>query len=288
MRNAYLFILLWSFFSWNVQAQYDHETILPGETGATLLTNLRLDYKPTIIASYDAARDNMFRTIYEEDDTVTCVYTGMKRYLPPSALSPRTVMFDNNSSVSMNTEHTYPQSKVLNEAGKADLHHIFPTRALANNGRSSSPFDNIPSGNIDKWYLGTTVLSSPPPAADIPFYSKQENNVAFEPRDDFKGNIARAMFYYYTMYKTEADGVDANFFNSQKNVLCQWHLDDPVDSMEWVRTSRIAPFQNNLVNPFVKDCTLPNRCNYCVQTCTPPNRISRQEDFGSFVTGQCS
>ncbi len=172
---------------------------------------------------------------------------------------------------------------MVGEAGKADLHHIFPTRALTNNGRGSSPFGEIATGSIDKWWRDDFVRTSPPPTSEAPFYSKQENNVRFEPRDDFKGNIARAMFYYYTMYKTEADGEDSNFFNSQKSILCQWHLNDPVDSMEWVRTSRIAPFQNGKVNPFVKDCTLPHRCNYCAQTCLPPNSIHRQEDYGLFL-----
>lgn len=280
MRFFYLFLVLGSLFALPTQAQYDHQDILPGQTGNTLLTNLKLNYKPTISVSYGTARDNMFKYIYEENDTVTCVYTGLKRYLPSNATSPRTVMLDNNSAVSVNTEHTYPQSKVLNDAGRSDLHHIFPTRALANNGRSTLPFGEIAVNSVDKWYRDANQLSSPPPVVEQPFYSKQHTGVMFEPRDDHKGNVARAMFYYYTMYKNEADGVDPNYFHQQKNILCQWHLADPVDSMEWVRTSRIAIFQQNKVNPFVMDCTLANRCNYCAQTCSPPNSITRQEDFG--------
>ncbi|MGH1338767.1 MAG: endonuclease [Aureispira sp.] len=280
MRNVYLLLLLGGLFSFTMQAQYDHQDILSGQTGTSLLTNLRLNYKPTISASYGTARDNMFRYIYRENDTVTCVYTGLKRYLPSNALSPRALMFDNNSNISVNTEHTYPQSKVLNSAGRSDLHHIFPTRALTNNGRSTLPFDEIAINSVDKWWKDANLSTAPPPTAEQPFYSKQNTNTSFEPRDDHKGNVARAMFYYYTMYKSEADGVDPNYFNQQKNILCQWHLADPVDSLEWVRTSRIAVFQNNRVNPFVMDCTLANRCNYCTQTCSPPNSITRQEDFG--------
>lgn len=114
----------------------------------------------------------------------------------------------------------------------------------------------------------------------MPLHSKQDNGILFEPRDDHKGNAARAMFYYYTMYRSEADAADPNFFHLQKATLCQWHLDDPVDSLEWLRTSRIAPFQNNRVNPFVMDCTLPQRCGYCATTCSPPNAISKQESMG--------
>lgn len=284
MRTVYLLLLLGGLFSFAAQAQYDHQPVLSGQNGTTLLTNLKLNYKPTIVVSYGTARDNMFRYIYEENDTVTCVYTGLKRYLPSNATSPRAIMFDNNSNISVNTEHTYPQSKVLNDAGRSDLHHIFPSRALANNGRSTLPFGEISPNNVDKWYIDDIQLTSAPPVVDQPLYSRQETNNMFEPRDEHKGNIARAMFYYYTMYKSEADGADPNYFNQQKSILCQWHLQDPVDSLEWIRTSRIALFQNNRVNPFVMDCTLPNRCNYCALTCSPPNSITRQEDFGLFLS----
>ena len=284
MRNASFVFLLCSLFSWNTQAQYDHQPVLSNQTGTPLLNNLRLDYKPTITASYGGARDNMFRQIYNENDTITCVYTGMKRYLPPNSTSPRTIMLDNNSSVSINTEHTYPQSKVLNSAGRADLHHIFPTRAQANSDRGSYPFDNIPNNRVDKWYLGANVQSNQPPTAMVPLYSRAENATRFEPRDEHKGNVARAMFYFYTMYRSDADGDDPNYFNLQKSVLCQWHLDDPVDSLEWIRTSRIALVQSNRVNPFVFDCTLPARCGYCTQTCTPPTiNVVQQENFGLFL-----
>lgn len=280
MQNVYLTLLLGGLFSFTMAAQYDHQDILPNQTGTTLLTNLRLQYKPIINASYGAARDNMFRHIYKENDTITCVYTGLQRYLAPNASNPRRVMMDNNSNISVNTEHTYPQSKVLNRAGRADLHHIFPSRALANNGRGTLPFGEISVNNVDKWYKNATMRTSSPPVAEQPFYSKQQTNVMFEPRDEHKGNVARAMFYYYTMYQNEADGMDANYFHQQKNILCQWHLADPVDSLEWIRTSRIATFQDNRVNPFVMDCTLPKRCNYCTQTCSPVVSISRQDDFG--------
>lgn len=278
MKKFY-FLLAFSWIFQSLQAQYSHQDILLGQTGSTLLNNLVLNYKPSSLPTYAVARDNMFGQVYEEDDTVTCVYTGLKRYLPPLA-DPTTAMFDSGSNISVDAEHTYPQSKTINEAGKSDLHHMYPTRAMANNGRGSLPFSVIPVNNIDKWYHLDQILTNAPAANVLHLYSKQENGVTFEPREDHKGNAARAVFYYYTMYKTEADAADPNFFNIQKTTLCQWHLDDPVDSMEWIRTSRIALYQNNRVNPFVMDCTLPQRCGYCTSICSPPNAITRQEEMG--------
>ena len=39
-----------------------------------------------------------------------------------------------------------------------------------------------------------------------------------------KGDIARTIFYFYTMYNNEAD---ANFFEVQKQQLKIWHEQDP-------------------------------------------------------------
>jgi len=280
MHKLYFFVLVSFFLIHELTAQYSHQDILLGQSGTTLTTNLRLNYKPSNLPSYSTARNNMYKYIDASNDTVTCVYTGLKRYLPSNATNPISVMLDNNSSISINAEHTYPQSKTINNAGRSDLHHIYPTRGAANNGRGSIPLGEISSNNIDKWYYKENTFTSPPAANILPLSSKQQNNVLFEPRDDHKGDAARAIFYYYTMYQSEANAADPNFFNLQKAKLCEWHLADPVDSLEWERTARIAPFQSNKVNPFVKDCTLPNRCGYCAMACSPPNSITKAEKMG--------
>ncbi|MBK9336242.1 MAG: endonuclease [Lewinellaceae bacterium] len=77
-----------------------------------------------------------------------------------------------------------------------------------------------------------------------------------------KGDIARAIFYFYTMYTAEALTADQNFFSLQRSTLCQWHDQDRADSTELVKTLRIAPYQENKPNPFVLDCTLARRM-YC-------------------------
>lgn len=279
MHHLYVLCIAILLISCPSIAQHSHQDILAGQTGNSLINALRTNYKPLSLPSYGQARDNMYKHVYRENDTVTCVYTGLKRYLPPLA-DPSTAMADNNSSVSINAEHTYPQGKTINSAGKSDLHHMFPTRAAANTGRASLPLGDIVPNNVDKWYFEATTRTSPPPANLLDLHSKQQTNVLFEPREDHKGNAARAMFYYYTMYQAEANASDPNFFHNQKATLCQWHLADPVDSLEWIRTSRIALFQNNRVNPFVMDCTLPERCGYCATACSPPNSISRQEEMG--------
>ncbi|MFN8329951.1 MAG: hypothetical protein U0T81_01815 [Saprospiraceae bacterium] len=43
---------------------------------------------------------------------------------------------------------------------------------------------------------------------------------------------------------------------------CVTGIQDPVDSLEWKRTFMISQYQDGKANPFVLDCTLPQRC-YC-------------------------
>jgi len=280
MNKLYLVFFTALFFNCQINAQFPHTDIYPGQSGVGLLNNLNLNYKPGNLPDYSTARFRMFKYIYPVNDTVTCLYTGLKRYLAPGSSDPIADMLDNNSSVSINSEHIYPQSKTTGEAGKSDLHHLVPTRSDANNGRASHPFGQIAASNIDKWYYDAQTLTSAPASNILPLSSKLQNNVMFEPRDDYKGNVARAMFYYYTMYKANADAEDPNFFNTQRARLCQWHLQDPVDALEWSRTDIIGFYQQGRVNPFVYDCTLPERCGYCSTVCIPTNAITREEDMG--------
>jgi hypothetical protein len=68
------------------------------------------------------------------------------------------------------------------------------------------------------------------------------------------------VFYFYTMYRAQANAADPNFFELQRPTLCQWIQQDPPDSAELRKTWRIAPYQDGKPNPFVVDCTLAARC----------------------------
>ncbi|MFO8145625.1 MAG: endonuclease, partial [Candidatus Syntrophosphaera sp.] len=68
----------------------------------------------------------------------------------------------------------------------------------------------------------------------------------FEPADESKGNIARALLYFNTRYYDSL---------VQQNVdmvpdLVQWHFADPPDSVEIARNEAIHGFQTNR-NPYV-------------------------------------
>ena len=247
-----------------ITALAQYEPVFPGQSGQELLTNLVTAYKPPILLSQAFARDTLFAKIYAYHDSLTCVYTGYKIYLNPTQ-DPTQDAF----AKGINTEHTFPQSLGAMNQAEGDMHHLYPTREEVNADRGNFPFAEIPDNQTQKWYYNGQEQSSIP-TSNIDQFSEWKAGY-FEPREDHKGNVARAMFYFYTIYKAQADAANSTFFDSQRQTLCAWHLLDPVDEPEWNRTWKIAKYQSNKPNPFVLDCTLPERC-YCAefnQPCTP-------------------
>ncbi len=244
-------------------AQYDGEDVFVDLNGDALKTALIQDYKSFNMLSYGDARDVVFGEIDIVNDTLTCVYTGYQVYLDP-ALDPTTTAFAQD----VNTEHTFPRSKGADDftLGHSDMHHLYPTLADANSARGNLPFAEILDSNTDEWFRNKSVRTSIP-TSNIDEYSEYRQNVAFEPREDHKGNVARSYFYFYTMYQNEADIADPNFFESQRAAMCEWHFADPVDKREWNRSKNIAAVQGN-ENPFILDCRLARLyCDDITQAC---------------------
>ncbi|MAE70202.1 MAG: hypothetical protein CME06_07000 [Gemmatimonadetes bacterium] len=243
--------------------------IFPDLEGSELLEALVDSYKPWSTPGYDDARDILYGDIDNDQDSLKGVYTGFTVYIDPWG-DPSDEAYQGG----IDTEHTWPQSKGANGQAKSDMHHLYPTRIQANGARGSDPFDELPDDLTDKWWRLDSFLTSIPGSL-IEEYSEQENDDdLFEPREDHKGNVARSMFYFYTMYKDEADAADASFFPRQKDVLGVWHSLDPVDSDEISRTNQIANHQSGRPNPFVIDTTLVRRAYF-------PTSIDAGEESGS-------
>ncbi len=235
--------------------------VYPALSGSALYQALVAHYKPTTVLNYANARDTMFARVYAvDDDSVRCIYSTHTLYLDRTQ-NPRQYLFQNGSPLGIGTEHAYPQSKGAGSGNaRSDMHHLFPARTPVNEARSNKPFANIPDEQTQQWFYKTFVLTSKP-VINAHLYSKS-NSDYFEPRQAAKGDLARAIFYFYTMYTSEALNADPNFFENQRPTLCQWHYEDRADSAELIKTWRIAPYQENKPNPFILDCTLARRL-YC-------------------------
>ncbi len=238
-----------------IQFSYS-EVIGEGLYGNQLFDYLNNNYQASNTLGYNNARDIMYSIIdIKAGNQLTGVYSGYTITLDLSQ-DPSTDAYNKG----INCEHTWPQSLGAgSEPMKSDMHHLFPTKSNVNSSRGNDPFDESIDSQTDKWYRNDYYIESIP-TQDIDEYAEKFNppnqeDERFEPREIQKGNTARAMFYFYTIYNTVAV---QDFWDLQYETLLDWHYYDLPDEVEINRTHSIASYQGN-VNPYVIDPSLVGR-----------------------------
>ncbi|MBC21768.1 MAG: hypothetical protein CMG54_02610 [Candidatus Marinimicrobia bacterium] len=230
----------------------NQETIGEGLQGQELIQFLVNNYKTSDVLSYNSARDALYGSIDNQNGTVKCIYTEFSVNNVPSN-NPRPIVYEGG----IDCEHLWPQSMYDGtQPMKSDIHHLRPCKINVNSSRSNKPYDESIDSQTQNWYWLDYQLNDPP-NQNIDKYSESATG-KFEPREEVKGDIARAMFYFYTMYSNEADD---DFFEIQKDILYQWHLNDSIEQSEITRTMEIANYQD-YPNPFILDETLVQRCYF--------------------------
>lgn len=258
MKKIY-FALIVSLISIPSLAQDD--LIAPELTKADLIDYLQQNFSVTSQKSYNAARDAMFEDIDGKSGQISCVYTGYT-----ISFTDRQDAQGSQAANDFNTEHIWPQSFFDSDLPmRSDIHHLYPTRVDVNGARSNFKFDEVPDQQTSTWYRDNSNQSSIP-SENIDEYSELLSGTSFEPREDLKGNVARSIFYFWTIYQDNSsittDGTDnLAFFESMKDVLLTWHQLDPVDSIEVSRSIEIEAVQGNR-NPFIHDTTLVRRAYF--------------------------
>lgn len=157
----------------------------------------------------------------------------------------------NGESSCYNREHLFPQG-LFNKGRpmKTDIFHVFPTDGKVNNKRGSFPFGEV----------GKTKWVSQNGSKLGHFKGTGYNGLVFEPVDEFKGDIARAMLYFATRYESYiprfkktpmTDGSREQTYSTWFiKVLMRWHKQDPVSAHERFRNDAACKYQKNR-NPFV-------------------------------------
>ncbi len=219
------------------------------------LTNLINPHNFVYYSNYDETMINLFET---RDTTggqkvVDCVYSGEKYlYTDPFNWSY------------MSREHTYCHSWMpTNPADGSgttpnnverkeynDQHHLFPAEfATVNATRSNFPLGIVVT--VSGTYLGAK------------WGQNSLGRFVFEPRDDHKGDAARAIFYMATCYNNtnNAFGVPQNWkfknpisgtitYGQDQDVLKAWHYQDLPSKWEIARNDFLDSLQGNR-NPFI-------------------------------------
>lgn len=209
--------------------------------------------------SYSAARDEMFMVIDNQrvngqgasSNQLEGVYTGQII----NGFSNRAAA----QNMGFNTEHVFPQSLFSsNLPMRSDIHHLFPTNSNANSQRGNLPFGTVSNPS---WQQG----------------GSKKNNSRFEPRDEHKGEIARAMMYFVLRYQDYS-----NFFAPQTTILRQWHRDFPPDDIARKRNDDIEAVQGNR-NPFVDYPQLEERITNFSANSQAPTRWALDRPDGAMV-----
>ena len=149
-----------------------------------------------------------------------------------------------------NREHIFPQG-TFNKAApmRTDIFHVFPSDGYVNGRRSNFPFGEV---NKPTW---TSSNGSKLGKNTTPGY----NGKVFEPIDEFKGDIARALLYFATRYEDRVSSWSHPMLNGTRDqvyatwfvkLLVKWHKMDPVSAHETHRNNIGEKFQGNR-NPFI-------------------------------------
>ncbi|MEM6316921.1 MAG: endonuclease [Bacteroidota bacterium] len=252
MQKKYILFLLII----NVHLLSAQSIIEPCQSGQFLVDALQANYIPDSTLGYGPARDTLYSKIDNVGQELSGIYTGFTVTLE-SGRDPSVSAFQNERG--LNAEHVYPQSKgARNEPGRSDMHNLYPSKVNVNSARGSCIFGDIDDDDTEFWFVLGEQLSQMPTSNRDEYSEKDEESCVFEPRESVKGDIARAVFYFYTIYQRQADNAAPNFFDLQKETLLAWHQKDPVDEKEIRRNELIASYQGN-ENPFVIDSTLARR-----------------------------
>ena len=230
-----------------------------GLTGAALKTKLsQIITSGHQTKSYDALDDEYPNSdkdsYYEKDGTVLDIYSEN-----PTETDPYVYQFGvkkcGNYKIEgdcYNKEHIFPQG-YFNKASPmvSDIHHIVPTDGKVNGMRSNFPFGNVGSSVSYTSKNGSKLGTS---------NSVNYSGKVFEPINEFKGDVARMIFYFATRYEAKLKDFDANDILTNTSfpgiqsweleVLKQWHTNDPVSQREIDRNNAAYTYQGNR-NPFI-------------------------------------
>lgn len=191
----------------------------------------------------------------------------------------------------INREHIVPQSLFSDKTPqKTDRHHLYVVDGKVNGYRSNYAFGECSAGTKGTCGNASTVKPSEGKATctnheygklgTSTFSEVQISDKVYEPKDEYKGDIARAIMYMVIRYATTdqckvgsgtgnlypvtawsgssncglmfSGSLSTNYGLSAygKALLLKWHRNDPVSAKEIARNDGVAAKQGNR-NPFI-------------------------------------
>lgn len=255
MRHLHIVILiLASTIAWAEPVKPGYYNNIDGKSDKNLKDALCAIIRPHTEIDYGSGKNHTWEVFYYADrDTVTGKCMDMYCDTWHVISNPGDV------ASGCNIEHSFAKSwwggsKTI--AAYKDCYHLNPSNSNANNERSNYPL-GVPTRDIK--YAGSLTIGkcSPAPHKDI---------YVFMPKDEYKGDFARAYLYMATCYGNELtwrmDNTGVGSYYAMDNssylefqqweidVLLAWHRQDPVSPKELQRIDAVSNFQHNR-NPFI-------------------------------------
>lgn len=215
----------------------------------------QLSYTPGVWDAYQTT--DMHRNDANNADIIWDMYSDN-----PAGAEPYTYAFGtgqcgdySGEGYCYNREHSFPKSW-FNDASPmySDINHLFPTDGFVNGKRGNQSYGEVSSPT---W---TSQNGSKLGPNTYPGFS----GVVFEPRNEYKGDFARAHLYMVTRYENLVAGwqnngnandiLSGNAYPALDqwyiNMLYKWHTQDPVSQKEIDRNNAVYGLQGNR-NPFI-------------------------------------
>jgi len=198
------------------------------------------NYTSTIVPNFYA------RDTTNGDSYMECQYSGQRRVYSGN------FVWQAPGSLNYSREHVYARSWMPggpynngNLPPDNDQHNLFPVNQNDVNAiRSNYPFGEVVTPSHTYLAAKRGVNAS--------------NKMVYEPRDEFKGDVARALMYMavsYNGYNGKTWSIPDYISNSIQygqdlDVLLKWHFQDLPDAHEIARNEYIFDLQGNR-NPFI-------------------------------------
>lgn len=232
-------------------------TAANGKSDSILKSSLSQIIRKHTVLSYGSGSNSSWYCFYYADrDPVTGLCMDMYSDDWRAFSSPGSVVSG------CNIEHSFAKSWWGGSKNDAyqDCYHLNPSNSTANSSRSNYPL-GVPTqdfkSNTGSLRVGKAIYNG-------------QTFFVFEPKDEYKGDFARAYFYMATCYGDELtwrkDNKDVGSYYTMRNptdkdaylefldweidILLKWHRQDPVSKKEINRASAVNDFQKNR-NPFI-------------------------------------
>ncbi len=192
-------------------------------------------------------------TTFDNDGTVLDIYSEDPNGADPYNYTHFRKKCGNYKTESncYNREHLFPQSLFYKRSPmRSDYFHVVPTDGKVNGMRGSYPFGEV-SEVTWKSRNGSKLGKSKDP---------KFRGMVFEPIDEFKGDVARALLYFATRYERQITRFKEHAMTNGSSqqvytkwflkTLVRWHQMDPVSDHERQRNEAGCRFQKNR-NPYI-------------------------------------